>query len=187
MKTLIALTLFIFLFSCKEAETKKEEPAIVSYDTITPEEIQRAHDGTEGLRLEFKAEHTFEMYSVEVYKGKLADPDFTGNPLVGDAELVKLVKKACKEGVNFAGKYTLVHKDCGSMCEHIFVVDRTNGKVYDTQEPRDGKYGYHYKNNSRLLIANSEVFEDDTMTSYSDLYATPEVYVWESSDFKFLQ
>jgi hypothetical protein len=73
------------------------------------------------------------------------------------------------------------------MCEHIFIVDRSTGKVFTNIKIKEGKYGYQYKKDSSLLIANSEAFLDDTLTVYNNLYATPEFYVWEGSDFKFLQ
>lgn len=184
MKILYILPL-IALLSCKDSQQQQPEVKPV-LDTIQAIKDDHNH-GMEGRVHEFETKYTFDSFKAELYNGKLQTPVFTNDLVVNDPELVKLIKEGCKGGINFGGKYTLIHEGCGAMCERIFVVDRTNGQIYDTKEPRDGKYGYIYKKDSRLLIANSEVFEDESMTSYNDLYASPEVYVWEGTDFKFLQ
>ena len=158
----------------------------VTVDTIVPPAEDNNH-GPEGRTLVFETKHTFDSFKTVFYTGKLAAPDFTGNPFANDPEYVSFITKGCKQGINFAGKYTLIHKGCGAMCEHVFIVDRATGKIFTDTKIKDGKYGYLYKKDSRLLIANSEAFLDDTLTAYNNLYATPEFYVWEGSNFKFLQ
>lgn len=187
MKSLFILFTFTLLLSCKEAPPQTEKSLVPTADTIVSQQEELPHDGTEGRTLVFETEHTFDSFKADVYKGNLSAPDFNGNPFANDPEYVKLITEGCKDGVNYAGKYTLIHKGCGAMCEHIFIVDRTNGKIFTGAIMNSGKYGYLYKKESRLLIANSEAFLDESLTVYSDLFATPEFYVWEGNNFKFLQ
>lgn len=187
MKFISLVSLFLMIISCKEPQAEqKPVKEVVAADTIVPVAEDNNH-GPEGRTLVFETKHTFDSFKTEAYTGTPAAPDFTGNPYAKDPEYVAFITKGCKEGINFAGKYTLIHKGCGAMCEHVFIVDRSTGKIFTNTKIKDGKYGYMYKKDSSLLIANSEAFQDETLTVYNNLYATPEFYVWEGSGFKFLQ
>jgi hypothetical protein len=185
MKSIYILPILLLAMACKKSEAVKEANAKTK-DSISALSEQLLDDDSEGQRLKFETSHTFDLYKAQIYSGTLAEPDFKGSPIAKPAD-VKLIKEGCEKGINFGGKYTIIHKSCGEMCELIFVVDRTNGKIYAETEPKNGSYGYLYKKDSRLLIANSSVFEDDSLTYYSDLFASPEVYLWEGDNFKFLQ
>ena len=47
----------------------------------------------------------------------------------------------------------------------------------------DCKYGFAYRKDSKLLIANSNVFNDENFEEYNDFFATPELYLWKEIKF----
>lgn len=144
--------------------------------------------------VEFESDYDFETFRTEVFTGELAGPDFTGNEFAKDPEYVDFITEGCNEnGVNFGGRYTIIHRSCGCMCEHIFVVDRVSGKIHQdinltTPDDGDGKWGYMYKPGSKMLIANSELFTTDKLDCYAGVYGTtPEIYLWTGANFKRIQ
>ncbi len=126
----------------------------------------------------------FEDFAVATYKGKLAKPVFRGSPFSNDSEYVKFISNGCKEkGINFCGYYTIIEKSCGTMCSHLFMVNRKNGKVLDKGVSvfKSGRYGYAYRKDSRLLVANSSLFIDSLFTLYEEsVIGKPEFYKWEN-------
>jgi hypothetical protein len=107
-----------------------------------------------------------------MFTGKLADPDFEGNPYAIDKEYVEFISKGCENsGINFAGRYTIIEKSCGCMCEHIFIVDRSSGKIFTeamlATTDGEGRFGYTYKKDSKMIIADSGLFTDDSFTHYT--------------------
>lgn len=138
-------------------------------------------------RKRFKQKFNFENFKVVKYSGSVKMPIFKENPYAGDKEYVNFITKGCSEnGVNFAGHYTLIERDCGCMCLHAFIVDRSNGKIFINTNLNEGKYGYKYQSDSRLIIANSELFIDDKMEFYNENlggYTSPEIYMWNDSVF----
>ena len=145
--------------------------------------------------VEFKSDYNFETFKTKVFTGKLANPDFTDNEFAEDIEYVDFITEECKaKSINFGGHYTIISKSCGCMCQHIFVIDRITGKIFATELERDeygdtGKWGYLYKPDSKLLIANSEVFMNfDSLNYYTTFFGNaPELYVWTGENFKRIQ
>jgi hypothetical protein len=88
------------------------------------------------------------------------------------------IAEGLKEGVNFAGKYTLVTVGCGTGCQTHYVVDRETGKVLDKVQ---SSMGARFKPNSRLLIVNPP----DSTVNYAECHdCAPQVYVFENGKFK---
>ncbi|RIJ41505.1 hypothetical protein [Pontibacter oryzae] len=84
-----------------------------------------------------------------MYRGKLAPLDESSH---SDAPTHRsMLQKGMKEGVNFAGKYTVVSISCGTNCQQHYVIDRETGKVLDKIESR---MGATFNTKSRLLIIN---------------------------------
>ena len=140
--------------------------------------------------VKFKYNYNFETFKTKVFRGKLAHPDFTGNEFAEDKEYVDFITEECKdEGINFGGHYTIISRSCGCMCQHIFVIDRILGKIFtDINLNGDGKWGYVYKPDSKLLIANSGLFITDSLDYYTAFWGnTPELYVWTGEKFKRIQ
>lgn len=123
----------------------------------------------------------FDAYKVPVYDGKLKDPDFSTNP---DANMfVTRIKEACKEGVNFAGHYTLVYWGCGTACQNGVVVDRKTGVIYSGFNT---SLGVAFRKNSNYIIFNAG--EDELSGDYSPLdsnrFVQITLHVWEAATFK---
>jgi len=81
------------------------------------------------------------------------------------------------------------------MCQGICIVDRISGKIFhqrgieENEYGENGKWGFLYKPNSKLLIANSELFTSfDSLTHYCNRWGSvPELYVWKNEKFKRIQ
>ena len=98
----------------------------------------------------------FEKYSCIVEEFTLVDPDFNSNK-----EFEKFrtaISIQCKNGVNFANKYTIVTWGCGTNCQYSVLVDRTNVKIYDGVT---STYGVNYTLESNLLIVNEYIPESE--------------------------
>ncbi|WP_299824657.1 hypothetical protein [uncultured Pontibacter sp.] len=88
------------------------------------------------------------------------------------------INEGLKQGVNFAGKYTVVTVGCGTDCQMHYVVDRENGKVLDKLQ---GSKGATYTPTSRLFILNPP---DSTINYNNCSNCTPEAYIFEEGKFK---
>lgn len=93
------------------------------------------------------------------------------------------------DSVNFAGHYSIVFQRCGAMCLGFHMVDRRTGKILDDfPEFSKGKWGFRFRPNSRLLIANSELIENDTLNRYTTRWGIqPELYEWTGRRFQRIQ
>jgi hypothetical protein len=184
-----SLLIFLLTLSCcnniHNSNTKN-----ISVDTISKsnDKVNQTLNTTNGKLIKFNSQYNFTSFKVEQFNGELALPNFAKNRFSSDKEYVKFITDGCKSNsINFGGHYTIIQKSCGAMCELIFVVDRKNGEIYTDITPNDGRYGYMYKKDSKLLIANSNVFQDDSLKYYNDFFAKPELYVWNDNKFKLLQ
>ncbi len=145
--------------------------------------LEKNASGREGKMVNFTLKHKFGDFSTGIYTGNLAEP----KPVVKDLP-VELISEVCKkEGVNFAGHYTIVQRNCGAMCEGLYIVDRISGNVFYKLKPNDsGRWGFLYRKNSRILIANANAL-DDSLQHYSDIFEAPEVYAWVNDSLRLLQ
>ena len=131
--------------------------------------------------LKYESKYKFSDFKVdEIYTGSLASPDFTSNEFDDDDEYVDFISEGCrKNGVNFAGHYTVISKDCGAECLDLFIVDRIDGKIigFPGKGDDEGKYGYLYQKDSKMIIANSYLFEEEYKGYYLHYWCRPELYV----------
>jgi hypothetical protein len=126
----------------------------------------------------FNSKFNFDNYKVELYKGELAAPDFTTNQEA--KRYITRIKEGCKNGINFAGKYTLVIWGCGSPCQSGVVVDRASGKIYSGYF---STYGSEFKKESRMIILNSALIDQNTkLISFHNIVALS-VEFWNGSEF----
>ena len=116
----------------------------------------------------------FEDYLIDsIYKGKIADPDFSTNKEAKRFRTViryKVRTAREQKQINFAGHFIICEWGCGSPCQENVIVDATNGHIYDGTNTC---WGYETKPNSKLLIANA-----DTSNHMKDVCA-PAYYLWE--------
>ena len=210
-KAVIILSIFTWILGgCKNQPKSKIKQEYNVCTSISEKYLDSVNDRfndwemeTEYL-VEFKSNYNFETFKTKVFRGKLAPLDFTNSELAPDKQENEFMSNYMKhyvdfwmendEGINFGGHYTIISKSCGCMCQDIFVIDRISGKIFTdinltTPENRDGKWGYLYKPDSKLLIANSELFMNfDSLNCYTSFWGiTPELYVWTGEKFKRIQ
>ena len=95
----------------------------------------------------------------EMFRGRLAPIDETSHT---DARTFKTaLRDGLAQGINFAGKYTVVTVGCGTACQQHFIVDRETGKIV---EKIQGSAGAKYSPESRLFILNPA----DSTINYSN-------------------
>ncbi|MFI2743324.1 hypothetical protein ACG2LH_11325 [Zhouia sp. PK063] len=122
---------------------------------------------------------SFEDYKVTVFKGALADPDFSSNT---DAKMFKTrIVEGCQDGINFAGHYTLVLWGCGTSCQSFVIVDRKTGKIYNGFTTT---LGLSYQDNSAMLVKNVGAIATDTNLIATCAYCDVENIVWTGTAFK---
>jgi len=202
-KTIIILSVFVLVASScgrttKEQMSKTEN--ILLTDTIetiisdTSENIQTSNIDCDHKILTIKHQYKFEDFPVEIYRGKLSLPDFNSNTYASEMGFVEEMTHSCeREGINFAGRFTILQGDCGTFCTFIILIDRKNGQFVTIKNPNgyedeSGAYGYEYRKDSRLLIANSNLFTDDEFEqSFSSLGLKPKYYVWKNDKFVLLK
>lgn len=115
----------------------------------------------------------------DIYRGRLAPLDERSHT---DARTFRTaLQKGMKEGVNFAGKYTVITIGCGTSCQVHYVVNRENGKVLDKVQ---SSVGAKFSRESRLFIVNPP---DSTINYEECNYCKPEAYVFEEGRFRKIE
>ncbi len=127
----------------------------------------------------YQPKTSFRDFPVDIYKGELADPDFSTNP--SSKRFITRIKNECTKGINFAGKYTLVSWGCGSSCQSGVVIDRITGKIFGGYRT---SFGSEFRRDSRLIIKNYGAI--DSKTNLIELCAYCEVYheIWTGTKFE---
>ncbi|HEV2882593.1 MAG TPA: hypothetical protein VGX24_15060 [Pyrinomonadaceae bacterium] len=129
----------------------------------------------------------FSDYPVkEVYKGRVA-------PVVLDTKRARMFRSRLREdsrqGVNFAGHYTVVFWGCGTGCAQVAVVDARTGRVYwppldytDIPSPPDEDPAHHpnFRPDSKLLVLTRARY--DGQGSYTAYY-----YLFDKNRFRLLR
>ena len=138
----------------------------------------------------YKSEFQFNQFRVDstVYNNlKLPDLKDVKAPFcnyMNEKEWKAYVKSEClRQGVNFAGHYTIVDWGCGMMCKNMCIVNRLTGKVSFPEIPDshiDGYWGVRYRKNSRMIWTNTAVLEE--APGYYDTFweIYPEIYEWKN-------
>ena len=122
--------------------------------------------------------YLFQNYEVPIYKGVLKAPDFSSNP---EAKMFKTrIIEGCKDGINFAGKFTLIYWGCGTACQYGVVVNRENGFIYNGFT---SSLGALFNVNSKMIIFNSELEKTDEKMIRLEYQAKVKIKVWEKNSF----
>lgn len=127
----------------------------------------------------YNPKFTFTDYKAPIYKGELVEPDFSSFPWA--KRYITRIKEECKNGINFAGKFTLVTWGCGSNCQGGVLVDRTNGKMYNDYF---AAYGTEFKKDSKLIIFNSALIDEKTKLIQLHNIEEVSTEVWNGKEFK---
>ncbi|SIR41421.1 hypothetical protein [Pontibacter lucknowensis] len=130
-------------------------------------------------RLRMEAYQSDEAFRVqETYKGRLAPLDEASHADV--RQYRSALQEGLKQGINFAGRYTVVTVGCGTTCQEHYVVDRQDGKVLDKVQSSTGA---QFSPDSRIFIVNPP----DSSHNYVDCpYCEPAAYVLEQGKFRKL-
>ncbi len=111
---------------------------------------------------------TFSDYSVDVYQGRVAAPDFSSNEAATHHRTA--ITRDVNRGVNFAGKYVFAEWGCSEGCYGMAIVDADTGEIYEYGETTER--GYVYETSSNLLG-----FENNDETTW---------FVWENETLKIV-
>ena len=173
---------------CQQDSGKAEEGSLAETHPKLEKQLERrsvSEPITEGRNPELYQRYRITMeeyqnsrvYDVgNMYRGRLAPLDEESH---SDAVTYRTaLREGLKQGVNFAGKYTVVTVGCGTSCQRHYVVDRETGKVLDQIQ---SSVGAQYSADSRLFIINPP---DSTINYQECSYCTPEAYVFENGKFR---
>lgn len=190
LNTFILMIVCLAAFSCQSDNSNSinEEKTIASTHPKLEEQLARDSVRTpvssnenpdlyEHYRIrmdEYQQDNRFAID--EVYTGKLAPLDETSH---ADAKNLRTaLRNGLKEGINFAGQYTVVTIGCGTSCQQHFVVDRKNGKILDRIQ---GSMGAKHEANSRLFILNPP---DASINYEACTNCSPEAYIFRNGKFE---
>jgi hypothetical protein len=187
-KPLLLLYITAAAFSC-QSKTEDQKTLASTHpaleDQLENDSVRMPVSGRGNPDLYERYRITMEEYEkdssykeTEIYRGKLAPLDESSH---SDARNYRTaINKGLKEGINFAGKYTVVTVGCGTSCQTHYVVDRENGKVLDNIQ---SSVGAKFSADSRLLIINAP----DATVDYKECqYCEPEAYIFEYNQFRKL-
>jgi hypothetical protein len=131
----------------------------------------------------------FEDYPAGVYKGERVAPRVG----IGEARTFRtMLRQGAKDGINFAGHYTVVFWGCGAGCLIVGIIDVKTGTVYFPKELNGFGVWYWDKNmealqfkpRSRLIIMSGyPATEMDRTVPACGLY----YYEWTGQALKVIQ
>jgi len=141
--------------------------------TTTPDENQAVYERYRITTDEYRRDSRYRV--TDRYEGKQASLDEASHT---DARQFRTVlREGLKQGINFAGRYTVVTVGCGTACQVHYVVDRSNGKVLDKLQ---GSAGASYSPDSRLFVLNPP----DSTLNYAGCHdCAPQAYLFENNRF----
>ncbi|MFD2998875.1 hypothetical protein ACFS7Z_00765 [Pontibacter toksunensis] len=177
----------VTVFSC---QSNTEEGSIASTHPELAEQLAE-----DSITMPITGSHNLELY--QGYRITMEEYMNSGNYDVGDMYRGRLapldegshddtrtyrtaLSEGLKEGINFAGRYTVVTLGCGTTCQVHYVVDRETGKILDKLQ---SSIGAKFNINSRLFIVNPP---DSTVNYGECAYCTPEAYVFKENKFQKL-
>lgn len=129
--------------------------------------------------IKFEPYINFSDFKVNIENAK-AKIDLNSNELGREFRTVIKQDYENPESV-FAGHYTLASWGCGSPCQMSVIVDRRNGKIYESPP---AALGYKFQKDSRMLIVNPP----DSLNYYDNCsYCKPEIYILNEATKKFEQ
>ena len=175
MKTIaLIFTLSILLTSCNDKQTHLQKTEVV-HDTIIP--LKPKTEVATDL-IKFEPHISFSDFKVNIENAN-AKPDLNSN------ELGQKFRSAIREEYEndeslFAGHYSFAYWGCGSPCQMSVIVDKRNGKIYDSPT---ASVGYKFQKDSRMLIVNPP----DSLGYYNKdcPYCKPEIYILNEATKKF--
>lgn len=132
----------------------------------------------------------FEDYAVPVYRGKRAPVNLKSAK--GANTFRTRLREGASQGVNFAGRYSLVAWGCGTGCLQVGIIDAKTGTVYLPEQLGglgvwlwdNNEEALQYKPNSRLLVLSGfPATEANSDNPKSGLY----YYEWTGTRLKLIR
>jgi len=130
--------------------------------------------------VKFKPHIRFGDFPVKVTSAKKAPLQYNSNPL-GTQFKTRITQTYHDDQVNFGGHYVFIKWGCGSPCYMSALVDINSGIIYDGIS---SGYGYDFKKDSRMLIANPTGLDGFYLNCAS---CEPLIYVWDEGNKKFTE
>lgn len=124
----------------------------------------------------------FKDFPAKIYKGELAEPDFSTDPEA--KRFITRIKNECKNGINFAGHYTLVTWGCGSPCQSSVVVNRKTGKIFSGFGTA---LGSKFRKDSKMIITNVGAIDTTTHLIKVCAYCNVNHKIWTGEKFEELE
>jgi len=190
-----------FFFRCRENETTNQKPKIIRNSKIPLSAIDSGRDddtlyqdkdfivlgnrsepASEAIRyigIKFKPHISFTDFPAEVEIAKKARLKYDSNPIAREYK-TRITETYNKEPVNFGGHYVFIEWGCGSPCHMSALADINTGIVYDGVS---SGYGYDFKKDSRMLIANPTGLDSIYLNCVS---CEPLIYLWNEKNKKFI-
>ena len=157
----------------------KLEKQLAKDSVTTPVNDANSEELYNRYRITMEEYETEGEYAVKnMYKGTMPALDEKSHESAGTYK--SALQEGLREGVNFAGKYTVVSVGCGTTCQYHFIVDRQTGKI---TERIQSSIGAKFNANSRIFVINPP----DSTVNYSNCTnCTPEAYVMENDKLRKL-
>jgi hypothetical protein len=116
----------------------------------------------------------FEDFHVEhVYAGAPGKIDLSSDPTA--RQFPTNLREGIKQGVNFAGEFTIITWGCGTNCSQSAIVHTESGRVSGWFDSCGAEV---YKRDSRLLIVNP-THEGDEVNEYPSGCQTDHAFTWD--------
>ena len=166
----------VFLASCRSGNADNTQR---SEDKAQENQASHSNDAQANNKKSwFKVPIHFKDYHVDTFRGPRKPVDFSSHP-IAERFHEKITETVGRQGLNFAGRYSLVSWSCGKDCQNVAIVDLKTGAVYTGPAATNG---YAFQKRSRLLVVNPP----DRNGYYTDCsYCAPQLWVWNSNLKKF--
>lgn len=188
LKHLLLLFLIPVAVACNSGNEKEKtiasthpalEEQLADDSLTTPIHNDTSSDLYQRYRITMEEYESDAAYAVQgVYRGSMPLLNESSHPDAGTFK--NSLQEGLRNGVNFAGKFTVVTVGCGTTCQQHFIVNRESGEITDKIQ---SSIGAKYSANSRIFIVNPP----DSTFNYSECHSCmPEAYVLENDKLRKL-
>lgn len=186
MKTYLsmaALPLCLLALGCSPRGDTGSKTAQAAHDATPVASASSAHDDVEPPQARFIDDLSFSDYPIEVYKGPILKPTFTGAQKTYYDYRTR-IRQSVAAGPMFAGSMTIIFFGCGASCTTGFMYDLKTGVFHEL--PIAGEEypeaNIDYRSDSRLLVTEWRGGED-----WDHPTCVRAFHEWTGDGFKELQ
>ncbi len=139
-------------------------------------------------RVHEPVQSSFSAFLPESYhSGPIVMPDFDGRDAWAKSYRTR-IRDGVLGGVNFAGRFSVVEIGCGTSCRFAYVVDVSNGEVFEFPYGGEEQYelGLVYSSDSRLMRATwKKAYWEESQGKDTSTCISQDV-LWNGSDFEIV-